>query len=104
MTATILDGRALAARIEASLRSEAGTFATVFRRPPRLVVVLVGDLAASGSYVKSKAAAASRVGIDSEVIRMPATATTADLVALVTAIAGDAHGPADGILVQLPLP
>jgi methylenetetrahydrofolate dehydrogenase (NADP+)/methenyltetrahydrofolate cyclohydrolase len=104
MTATILDGRALAARIEDSLRTEVETFAAMFRRPPRLVVVLVGDLAASGSYVKSKAAAAARVGIDSEVIRMPSTATTAELVALVTAIARDAHGPADGILVQLPLP
>jgi len=104
MTATLLDGRALAARIEDSLRSEASTFATLFRRPPRLVVVLVGDLAASGSYVKSKAAAAARVGIDSDVIRVPATASTADLVALVAAIARDEHGPADGILVQLPLP
>jgi methylenetetrahydrofolate dehydrogenase (NADP+)/methenyltetrahydrofolate cyclohydrolase len=104
MTASILDGRALASRIEESLRGEVGTFSSMFRRPPRLVVVLVGDLAASGSYVKSKAAAAARVGIDSEVIRVPATATTADLVALVAAIARDAHGPADGILVQLPLP
>jgi methylenetetrahydrofolate dehydrogenase (NADP+)/methenyltetrahydrofolate cyclohydrolase len=104
MTASILDGRALASRIEESLRGEVGTFSSMFRRPPRLVVVLVGDLAASGSYVKSKAAAADRVGIDSEVIRVPATATTADLVALVAAIARDAHGPADGILVQLPLP
>jgi methylenetetrahydrofolate dehydrogenase (NADP+)/methenyltetrahydrofolate cyclohydrolase len=68
------------------------------------VVVLVGDLAASGSYVKSKAAAAGRVGIDSDVIRVPATATTAELVTLVAAIARDEHGPADGILVQLPLP
>jgi methylenetetrahydrofolate dehydrogenase (NADP+)/methenyltetrahydrofolate cyclohydrolase len=76
----------------------------MFRRPPRLVVVLVGDLAASGSYVKSKAAAAGRVGIDSEVIRVPDSATTGELVALVEAIARDEHGPADGILVQLPLP
>ena len=104
MTATILDGRALAGRIETSLRSEVDTFATVFHRRPRLVVVLVGDLAASGSYVKSKAAAAERVGIDSEVIRVPATATTATLVALVAEIARDERGPADGILVQLPLP
>jgi methylenetetrahydrofolate dehydrogenase (NADP+)/methenyltetrahydrofolate cyclohydrolase len=73
-------------------------------RRPRLVVVLVGDMAASGSYVKSKAAAAARVGMDSTVLPMPATATTADLVALVQAIARDEHGPADGILVQLPLP
>jgi methylenetetrahydrofolate dehydrogenase (NADP+)/methenyltetrahydrofolate cyclohydrolase len=104
MTATILDGRALASRIEDSLRSEVDTFTVMFRRRPRLVVVLVGELAASGSYVKSKAAAADRVGIDSEVIRVPATATTAELVSLVAAIARDEHGPADGILVQLPLP
>jgi methylenetetrahydrofolate dehydrogenase (NADP+)/methenyltetrahydrofolate cyclohydrolase len=104
MTATLLDGRALASRIEDSLRSEVDTFATMFQRRPRLVVVLVGDLAASGSYVKSKAAAAGRVGIDSDVVRMPATATTAELVALVAAIARDEHGSADGILVQLPLP
>jgi methylenetetrahydrofolate dehydrogenase (NADP+)/methenyltetrahydrofolate cyclohydrolase len=100
----MLDGRALAARIETSLQSEVDTFATMFHRRPRLVVVLVGDLAASGSYVKSKAAAAGRVGIDSEVIRVPATATTEELVALVAAIAREEHGTADGILVQLPLP
>ena len=104
MTAILLDGRALAARIEGSLRNEVDTFTTMFRRPPRLVVVLAGDLAASGSYVKSKAAAAARVGIDSEVIRVPATSTTEELVALVAAIAREEHGPADGILVQLPLP
>ncbi|NQW47451.1 MAG: bifunctional 5,10-methylenetetrahydrofolate dehydrogenase/5,10-methenyltetrahydrofolate cyclohydrolase [Planctomycetes bacterium] len=104
MTAIVLDGRALATRIEDSLRAEVDTFAAMFRRRPRLVVVLVGDLAASGSYVKSKAAAAGRVGIDSEVIRLLVTATTADLVALVAAIVREEHGPADGILVQLPLP
>ncbi len=104
MTAILLDGRALAARIEGSLRNEVDTFTTMFRRPPRLVVVLAGDLAASGSYVKSKAAAAARVGIDSEVIRVPATSTTEELVALVAAIAREEHGVADGILVQLPLP
>jgi len=104
MTAILLDGRALAGRIEGSLRNEVDTFTMMFRRPPRLVVVLAGDLAASGSYVKSKAAAAARVGIDSEVIRVPATTTTVELVALVAAIAREEHGTADGILVQLPLP
>jgi methylenetetrahydrofolate dehydrogenase (NADP+)/methenyltetrahydrofolate cyclohydrolase len=104
MTAQILDGRSLAARIEDSLRDEVTTFADVLHRRPRLVVVLVGDLAASASYVKSKRAAAARVGIDSEVIAVPATTNTVALVALVEAIARDDHGPADGILVQLPLP
>jgi methylenetetrahydrofolate dehydrogenase (NADP+)/methenyltetrahydrofolate cyclohydrolase len=104
MTARLLDGRALAGRIEATLRGEVETFAGMFGRRPRLVVVLVGDLAASASYVRSKAAAAARVGIDAEVVPVAATATTAALVALVRAIARDEHGPADGILVQLPLP
>lgn len=104
MTATLLDGRVLATQIEGSLRAEVDTFAALFGRRPRLVVVLVGDLAASGSYVKSKAAAAGRVGIDSELIRLPATATTAELVAVVAKIVREEHGPADGVLVQLPLP
>jgi len=86
MTARLLDGRALAQRIEATLRDEVRTFADMFQRRPRLVVVLVGDLAASASYVKSKAAAAARVGIDAEVMPVPVTADTAELVALVQAI------------------
>ena len=104
MTALLLDGRALAATIEDSLRAEVETFADMFKRRPRLVVVLVGDMAASASYVKSKAAAAARVGIDAEVVRVSATADTTTLVALVQSLARDEHGPADGILVQLPLP
>lgn len=102
--ATILDGRALAARIEADLRAEVETFAAMFARKPRLVVVLVGELAASASYVKSKAAAAARVGIDAEVVPVAVTATTDELVALVRSLAAENAGPADGILVQLPLP
>lgn len=104
MAATILDGRGLATRIEDQLRDEVETYAAMFRGRPRLVVVLVGDLAASASYVKSKSAAATRVGIDSEVVTAPATATTAELVDLVTSIARGERGRADGILVQLPLP
>ena len=104
MTARILDGRALATKIEESLRDEVTTFVGMFKRRPRLVVVLVGDLAASASYVKSKQQAAARVGIDSDVLAAPATTSTAELVALVEAIAAGHHGTADGILVQLPLP
>jgi methylenetetrahydrofolate dehydrogenase (NADP+)/methenyltetrahydrofolate cyclohydrolase len=104
MTAEILDGRALATRIENDLRAEVDTFAAMFERRPRLVVVLVGDVAASASYVKGKAAAAARVGIESEVVAIPGTATTLEIVSLVTALASGEHGHADGILVQLPLP
>jgi len=104
MTARTLDGKALAGRIEESLRDEVATFSRMAGRVPRLVVVLVGEMAASASYVKSKASAAARVGIEADVVRAPATADTEALVALVGALARDEHGPADGILVQLPLP
>jgi len=102
--AALLDGKALAGRIEASLVAEVETFVDVCKRRPRLVVVLVGDVAASASYVKSKQQAAARVGIDSEVVRVDETVVTADLVDLIRRIAAEEHGPADGILVQLPLP
>ena len=104
MAATILDGSRLATRIEASLRAEVETFATMFHGRPRLVVVLVGEMAASASYVKSKSAAATRVGIEAEVVTAPTTATTAELVTLVQRIARGEQGRVDGILVQLPLP
>jgi methylenetetrahydrofolate dehydrogenase (NADP+) / methenyltetrahydrofolate cyclohydrolase len=104
MTARTLDGKALAGRIEDSLCAKVEMFSRLEGRAPRLVVVLVGEMAASASYVKSKASAAARVGIDAEVVRVPATADTEALVALVGALARDEQGPADGILVQLPLP
>ena len=104
MTATLLDGKALAATIEASLRDEVDAVTTASGRPPRLVVVLVGDVAASASYVAAKARAAARVGIDAEVVRAPGSADTAALVGLVRGIARGDQGAVDGILVQLPLP
>lgn len=104
MTAKVLDGKALAGRIEDSLRDEVATFSRMAGRVPRLVVVLVGEMAASASYVKSKASAAARVGIEADVVRVSATADTEALVVLVGALARDEQGPADGILVQLPLP
>lgn len=104
MAAEILDGRALAARMENDLRAEVDTFAAMFGRRPRLAVLLVGDVAASASYVKGKAAAAARVGIESEVVSVPGTVTTHELVDLVRAIARGNRGHTDGILVQLPLP
>ena len=104
MTATLLDGRILAARIEENLRAEVSTFGEMLGRRPRLAVVLVGDLAASASYVASKRRAAERVGIDSLLVERHGLVETSELVELVDGLARDEHGPVDGILVQLPLP
>lgn len=104
MTATLLDGRLLASRIEDNLRAEVSTFSEMLGRRPRLAVVLVGDLAASASYVAAKRRAAERVGIDSLLVERHGLVETRDLVELVEGLARDEHGPVDGILVQLPLP
>lgn len=104
MTATLLDGRLLAARIEENLRAEVSTFGEMLGRRPRLAVVLVGNLAASASYVASKRRAAERVGIDSLLVERHGLVETSELVELVDGLARDEQGPVDGILVQLPLP
>ena len=104
MTAKQLNGRELAEKIQQSLAPQVTEITQKIGRPPRLVVVLVGNVAASASYVKSKEAAAKRVGITADVISIPESATTAELVATVEAIGREEHGPVDWILVQLPLP
>jgi methylenetetrahydrofolate dehydrogenase (NADP+)/methenyltetrahydrofolate cyclohydrolase len=104
MTAKLLDGKLLAARIEENLRAEVSTFSEMVGRRPRLAVVLVGDLAASASYVAAKRRAAERVGIDSLLVERHGRVETHELVELVEELARDEQGPVDGILVQLPLP
>jgi methylenetetrahydrofolate dehydrogenase (NADP+)/methenyltetrahydrofolate cyclohydrolase len=101
MSATLLDGKALAARVRAELTGEAARLAESGVRPG-LAVVLVGDDPASQIYVRSKTAACAQVGIKTFDHRLPATTTDAELLSLVATLNAD---PAvDGILIQLPLP
>jgi methylenetetrahydrofolate dehydrogenase (NADP+) / methenyltetrahydrofolate cyclohydrolase len=71
-------------------------------RPPGLAVVLVGHDPASEIYVRSKIKACAELGIFSEKLTPPETATTEELVALVEELNGRSN--IDGILVQMPLP
>ena len=72
------------------------------RRPPGLAVVLAGADPASEIYVRTKIKACAELGIFSEKITPPETATTEDLVALVEEL--NRRPDIDGILVQMPLP
>lgn len=96
--ATLLDGKALAARIRAGLaqRIAALPFA------PGLVVVRVGEDPASGVYVRNKDRAAQEAGFASRTLHLPAETTQAELLATIAAL--NADDAVDGILVQLPLP
>ena len=102
MTASVIDGKAFAAR----LRDRIGEFAADFeRRAGRkagLAVVLVGEDPASQVYVRAKGKATLAAGMNSWEHRLPADTDEATLLARVAELNAD---PAvDGILVQLPLP
>jgi methylenetetrahydrofolate dehydrogenase (NADP+)/methenyltetrahydrofolate cyclohydrolase len=98
MSARIIDGKAIAAGVRASVA------AAVKQLPgqPALAVVLVGDDPASQVYVASKGKATTEAGMRSVEIRLPADTQEADLIARVDALSRDPE--IDGILVQLPLP
>ena len=98
MSARIIDGKALAASLRASLAEHVA--ALPFR--PGLAVVLVGDNPASAIYVRAKDRAASATGIATRTIRLPDDTSEAALLTVIARLNAD---PAvDGILVQLPLP
>lgn len=101
LSATIIDGRAAAERLRKRIAER-----TARLRPrgliPGLAVVLVGEDPASQIYVGSKTRQAHEAGIRHFDHRLPATATTAELMALVQQLNADPE--VHGILVQLPLP
>ncbi len=98
----VVDGLALADELRARMQREIAALGASGRRPPSLAVVLVGDNAASASYIKGKRRACARIGMDSVEHRLPPDAAPADLLALVDKLNRDVG--IDGILVQLPLP
>ena len=102
MTARVIDGKAAAAALRGRVGGEVAKFRAATGRAPGLAVVLVGEDPASAVYVRSKNKATLEAGMQSFEHKLPATATQAELEALVDTLNAD---PAvDGILVQLPLP
>ena len=102
MTGQIIDGKAVAQRLQADVL--AGTTALEARglRRPGLAVVMVGEDPASAVYVRNKRRACEATGIHSVAHDLPASTTQAELLALIDSLNTD--NAIDGILVQLPLP
>jgi methylenetetrahydrofolate dehydrogenase (NADP+)/methenyltetrahydrofolate cyclohydrolase len=101
VTARILDGKALAARVRAEVATRAAALRAL-GQTPGLAVILVGDDPASAVYVRSKTKAAREANVDVYDHKLPATVSQAELMALIARLNDD---PAvDGILLQLPLP
>ena len=102
MTATSIEGKAVAARLKVRVAEVAAQLAPKLGRPPGLAVVLVGEDPASQVYVGSKLRETSAAGMASFEHRLPATTPEPELLALVASLNADPS--VDGILVQLPLP
>ena len=102
MTARILDGKALAARVTEDVRTRVAQRVARGGSQPGLAVVLVGENAASQVYVRNKRRTTEAVGMRSFAFDPPADVSEAELLALIDRLNGDQA--VDGILVQLPLP
>lgn len=98
MSAQVLDGKAVAARVKAEVAERVAAMG----RSPGLATVLVGDDPASHTYVRGKRGDAAEVGMRSIHHELAATASQAEVEDLVEALSADPE--VDGILVQLPLP
>jgi methylenetetrahydrofolate dehydrogenase (NADP+) / methenyltetrahydrofolate cyclohydrolase len=102
MTARVLDGQALATRMQEEIKPQVREFVSKHDRPPGLGIVLVGDDPASQVYVRNKVKAGGDVGFRVDLERMRESATLGDVLALVERLnESPVH---DGILVQSPLP
>ncbi|MBD2361741.1 bifunctional methylenetetrahydrofolate dehydrogenase/methenyltetrahydrofolate cyclohydrolase FolD [Anabaena minutissima FACHB-250] len=101
-TATILDGKALAEKIQQELASQIKELQPKIGRPPGLAVLMVGDNPASAAYVRNKEKSCSKVGITSFGKHFPKETTQEELEDAIATLNEDEQ--VDGILVQLPLP
>ncbi|MSO29837.1 MAG: bifunctional 5,10-methylenetetrahydrofolate dehydrogenase/5,10-methenyltetrahydrofolate cyclohydrolase [Acidobacteria bacterium] len=102
MSARLLDGQALAARMQLEIRPQVADFTSRHGRRPGLAIVLVGQDPASEVYVGHKLKAGAEIGFRADLNRLPETASLDETLALVQRLNRDSVY--DGILVQSPLP
>ncbi len=102
MSATIIDGKAIAATIKAEVKREAGQFTEARGIVPGLAFVLVGEHPSSQSYVRSKEKACEEMGFYSITERRPASVSQDEVLSVVGSL--NRNPRIHGILVQLPLP
>lgn len=98
----LLDGKILSAKIKEEVKVEVNQIVKDKNITPGLAVILVGNDAASATYVASKAKACKDAGIYSVVHEMPESITQEELLETINMM--NNNPKLDGILVQLPLP
>ena len=98
----LLDGKALSEKIKEEVKIEVAQLVEEKQITPGLAVILVGNDAASATYVASKAKSCKNAGIYSVVHEMPESITQEELLETIQRM--NENPKLDGILVQLPLP
>ena len=102
MSATLIDGKATAARLREDVRHAVEHLQRTHGLQPGLAVVLVGADPASEVYVRNKASQTAQAGMASFEHRLPESTTEEELLTLIATMNADPK--VHGILVQLPLP
>jgi methylenetetrahydrofolate dehydrogenase (NADP+)/methenyltetrahydrofolate cyclohydrolase len=102
MAATVIDGKAVAARVRAEVGESVAEYTAEHGRPPGLATLLVGEDPGSAIYVASKQKATAEVGMRGFDHRLAADATRDQVVDLIVQLNADHN--VDGILCQLPVP
>ena len=102
MSATIIDGKSIAAALRAAVKAQTQALRAAHGIVPGLAVVLLGDDPASQSYVASKSRAVTEVGMRPFDHHLSASVSEAELLALVQKL--NAEPAVHGVLVQMPLP
>ena len=102
MTATIIDGKTIAAQLRGKIATDVAHLNAAHGVVPGIAVVLVGADPASEVYVRTKSKAVAEAGMRAIDKKLPATTSEADLLALIAEFNADPL--VHGILVQLPLP
>ena len=102
MSAKIIDGKAIAARIKETAARDAAALTAEIGRRPCLAVIVVGDDPASRVYVNNKKKACEACGITSLEYALPEQTTQEELLSLIDTLNLD--DAVDGVLCQLPLP
>jgi methylenetetrahydrofolate dehydrogenase (NADP+) / methenyltetrahydrofolate cyclohydrolase len=100
--ARILDGKAIAQQIQKELAAQVAEMIGESGVAPTLAAVLVGEDPASEVYVRNKRQACERIGMESQLHRLPVTVSEEELLSLIAKLNKDEE--VHGILVQLPLP
>jgi len=98
----LINGKKIASEIKMELAAKSAALIDNGERPPHLAAIIVGEDAASLTYVSSKEKSCAEVGFTSTVYRLEATTTEKKLIEIIDFLNSDDE--VDGFIVQLPLP